>query len=295
MLRDLSLSLSPGEIFGYLGPNGSGKTTTLKVLIGLVKADAGSARILGYPMQDRRWRFRVGYLPEHPYFYDYLTPREYLRYVSRLLDLDPVVTRERVDRLIDRMGLSRVADLPLRRFSKGMAQRLGLAQALLNEPDLVFLDEPMSGLDPMGRHLVRDVILELKERGATVFFSTHILSDAEALCDRVALIREGSLLRLGRLDEILAGEVSHYEVLLSGGRPAALEPLPPGVRLRDVLGERWRLEVAESGLLRTLDAAVAAGARVLSVQSVRQSLEEFFVREMEGASKAEAGTSVVAE
>ena len=179
-VQGLSLSVERGEIFGFLGPNGSGKTTTLKVLIGLVRPDSGRIQILGHPHEARAWRYAVGYLPEQPYLYDYLTPLEYLDYVGRLFGLAPAVRRDRARMLLEKVGLARAATLPLRRFSKGMTQRVGLAQALMNDPELVLLDEPMSGLDPLGRRLVRDIILDLRERGKTVFFSTHILSDAES-------------------------------------------------------------------------------------------------------------------
>src|SRR5262245_33404573 len=216
-LVDLSLEVQPGEIFGYLGPNGAGKTTTLKILMGLAFADSGSASILGLPLESEGWRHRVGYLPEHPYFYDYLTASEYLDYVGRLFGLEVKERRERARSLLDRVGLASAADISVRRYSKGMCQRLGIAQALLNDPELVFLDEPMSGLDPVGRRLVRELILELRARGRTIFFSTHILSDAEALCDRVALMRSGRLVSIGRLDQILDQGISGVEVLLSGG------------------------------------------------------------------------------
>ena len=279
VLSDLEFQIRPGEVFGYLGPNGSGKTTTLKILMGLVFPDGGAARILGVPMEDPAWRLRVGYLPEHPYFYDYLSPAEYLDYVGRLFGLSTSVRQERSRRLIALVGLDGSLHVPMRRFSKGMTQRVGLAQALINEPELVILDEPMSGLDPIGRRLVRNIILDLKRQGRTIFFSTHILPDAETLCDRVALIRSGRLLKVGGLDEILAQEISHIDVLLSGGSSAALASLQ-GVRSREELGERHRLEIEEAALMGVLQAATAAGARVLSVSPVRQSLEEYFFRQM---------------
>jgi len=284
VLRELDFQVKSGEIFGYLGPNGSGKTTTLKILMGLVFPDGGSARILGMPMEDAAWRLRVGYLPEHPYFYDYLSPMEYLDYAGRLFGLSTAAREERSRRLIALVGLEKSGHVPMRRFSKGMTQRVGLAQALINEPDLIILDEPMSGLDPIGRHLVRKIILDLKGQGRTVFFSTHILPDAETLCDRVALIRSGSVVKVGRLDEILAQEISHMEVLLSGGSSDALASLP-GVRSRAGLGERQRLEVDEAALMNVLQVATAAGARVLSVAPVRQSLEEYFFQYMGDAAR----------
>jgi ABC-2 type transport system ATP-binding protein len=279
VLTDLSFDVARGEVFGYLGPNGSGKTTTLKVLMGLLRPDKGSVKILGRPLADRSWRFQVGYLPEHPYLYDYLTPREYLDYVGRLFGLAAEVRHARSAELLKLVGLSRAADLPMRRFSKGMVQRAGLAQALINDPEMVFLDEPMSGLDPLGRRLVRDLIVDLKARGKTVFFSTHILSDAETLCDRVAVLRGGRLLQVGALDEILRLDVSHHEVLVTGVDEGRLDSLA-GVRARQRVGERWRLEVAVEALGEVVRAVEAAKGRILSMQPLRQSLEDYFVKEM---------------
>jgi ABC-2 type transport system ATP-binding protein len=278
-LEELTLTVARGEVFGYLGPNGSGKTTTLKVLLGLLRADRGSARVLGVPHTERSWRYRAGYLPENPYLYDYLTPQEYLDYAGRLFGMSPSDRRERARQVLERVGLADSARVSLRRFSKGMLQRAGLAQALLNDPEVVFLDEPMSGLDPIGRHMVKEVILDLRSRGRTVFFSTHILSDAEALCDRVALLRAGRLVTVGRLDEILRIDVSHLEVLVSGGDAGLLERLT-GLKGRRALGERWSLDVEEKSLGRVVQALQDAGARVLSVQPVRESLEDYFIREM---------------
>jgi ABC-2 type transport system ATP-binding protein len=278
-LNDLSLEVRPGEAFGYLGPNGSGKTTTLKILMGLVSPDSGAARILGKPIADPSWRHRVGYLPEHPYFYDYLSPAEYLDYVGRLFGLPASVRRERSQRLIGLVGLERSSHVPMRRFSKGMSQRVGLAQALMNEPELVILDEPMSGLDPIGRRLVRDIILDLKAQGRTILFSTHILPDAETLCDRVGLLRSGRLLKVGRLDEILTQD-ARVEVLLSGGDAAVFASPALGVRSSQQIGERRRLEVEEKSLMPVLQAATASGARILSVTHVRESLEDYFFRQM---------------
>jgi ABC-2 type transport system ATP-binding protein len=279
VLNGLSLTVPRGEVFGYLGPNGAGKTTTLKILMGLLRPDAGSASVLGRPLADRTWRYRVGYLPENPYLYDYLTAREYLEYVGRLFGLGAGERRSRAARLLEQVGLKRSADVSLRRVSKGMLQRVGLAQALVNDPELVILDEPMSGLDPIGRHLVRRLILELKDAGKTVFFSTHILPDAETLCDRVALLRGGVVVAAGPLNEILSLDVAHMEVLVSGLPPQRAEGLGPGIAQRGV-GERLRLEVPEGSLARVVQEVQESGGRILSVQPVRQSLEDFFVREM---------------
>jgi ABC-2 type transport system ATP-binding protein len=292
VLDDLSLAVERGEVFGYLGPNGSGKTTTLKVLMGLVFADSGRLSILGRPLEDSSWRARVGYLPENPYFYDYLTAREYLDYAGRLFDLTPETRRTRTEELLKRVGLRKAADLAVRRFSKGMLQRLGIAQALVNDPELVFLDEPMSGLDPIGRHLVRNLILELKRAGKTVFFSTHILPDAETLCDRVALIRAGRLVDVGRLDQILKLDVTHVDVLVSGLDEAAVRALPAGVDASVALGDRWRLQVKEPAVGAVVRGVEERRGHVLSVQPIRQSLEEYFFKEMGGA---EAGEEWVSE
>ena len=283
-LADLTLSVPRGEVFGYLGPNGSGKTTTLKVLMGLLRADRGSARVLGEPHTARAWRYRAGYLPENPYLYDYLTPVEYLDYAGQLLGIAAVDRRGRAHRLLERVGLADAARVPMRRFSKGMLQRAGLAQALLNDPELVILDEPMTGLDPIGRHMVKELILELREQGRTVFFSTHILADAESLCDRVGLLRGGRLVTVGRLDEILRIDVDHLEVLLSGVDGALLDRLP-GLKGRRALGERWSLQVEEASLACLVKSVQQAGGRVLSVQPVRESLEEYFLRQVGGGTE----------
>jgi ABC-2 type transport system ATP-binding protein len=277
-LEPLTFAVQRGEILGYLGPNGSGKTTTLKILIGLLFPDAGTATILGHPLESRAWRYRAGYLPEHPYFYDYLTAAEYLDYAGRLFGMPRAERRQRTVEMLRRVGLEDSARLPLRRFSKGMTQRVGLAQALINDPEIVFLDEPMSGLDPLGRRLVRRIILDLKAAGKTVVFSTHILSDAESLCDRVALLRAGRLLEIGALDRILSLDVSHLEVLVSGIDEAAAAGLGAGKWTR--VGERWTLEVDEGRLGEVVRAVEALRGRILGVHPVRQSLEEYFVEQM---------------
>jgi ABC-2 type transport system ATP-binding protein len=280
-LQELDLELRRGEILGYVGPNGSGKTTTLKLLTGLLRPDRGEATVLGQPLASRAWRGRAGYLPEHPYLYDYLTAAEYLDYVGRLFGMGRRARRDRTRELLALVGLERSAGVPLRRFSKGMLQRAGLAQALVNDPELLFLDEPMSGLDPIGRRLVRDLILELRRAGKTVLFSTHILSDAEALCDRVAVLRAGRLLKVGALADLLRVDVTTMEVLASGVAPDApgLDAASQVVRV----GDRLRLEVEERSLGRVVVAVEAAGGRVLGVQPVRRSLEDYFFEEMGGA------------
>src|SRR5580698_10714828 len=203
-LDRLTLEVEPGEVFGFLGPNGAGKTTTLKLLMQLVFPSSGHAEILGRPLGDLSMKRRIGYLPENPYFYDHLTAEELLVYFAALFGYRGTGRRARVSRLLDEVGLGAERRLQLRKFSKGMLQRVGIAQALINDPDLVIFDEPMSGLDPLGRRDVRSLILRLRDRGCTVFFSSHVLSDAEALCSRVAILAKGRLVATGRLNEMLA-------------------------------------------------------------------------------------------
>src|SRR6478672_3263314 len=215
-LRPLHLQVEEGEIFGFLGPNGAGKTTTLKLLMGLVFPTSGSARILGMEINDARMKAQIGFLPEQPYFYDYLTARELLEYYGRL---SGVVAKERsrkVSEVLERVGLPEAAGTQLRKFSKGMLQRVGIAQAILHDPSVVFFDEPMSGLDPMGRREVRDLMEQLKHEGKTVFFSTHILSDAEALCNRVAIINKGELQGVGTVADLTASVQGKVEVVWRG-------------------------------------------------------------------------------
>src|SRR5271157_5548773 len=225
-LRSLRLTIEEGEVFGFLGPNGAGKTTTLKLLMGLVFPTAGSARILGMEMDDPRVKSQIGFLPEQPYFYDHLTARELLNYYAQLSGVTAKARSARVEAMLSRMGLSDASGLQLRKFSKGMLQRVGLAQAVLHDPKVVFLDEPMSGLDPMGRREVRDLMVELKQQGKTVFFSTHILSDAEALCDRVAVVHRGELRGVGRVADLTSGVQGKVEVIWQGTQiPASLKAL----------------------------------------------------------------------
>jgi ABC-2 type transport system ATP-binding protein len=285
-LLDLTLQVHRGEILGYVGPNGSGKTTTLKLLIGLLKPDRGQAFVLGEPAASRAWRFRAGYLPEHPYLYDYLTPAEYLDYVGRLFGLDSARRRARTRELLALVGLERSANVPMRKFSKGMVQRAGLAQALVNDPELLIFDEPMSGLDPIGRRLVRQIIVDQHRAGKTVLFSTHILADAETLCDRVAVLRAGRLLKVGPLGELLRLDVEHMDVLVTGLSTDAASL--PGVERVERVGDRLRLQVREPDLGRAITAVEAAAGRVLGVQPVRQTLEDYFMREMGGADGAAA-------
>lgn len=286
-LDGLSLRVDAGEVFGLLGPNGAGKSTTLKLLLRLIFPTSGTARVLGRELNDVAMHARVGYLPENPYFYDHLTAREFLNYVGELFGLASAERRRRVGQLLDRLGLADSSDVPLRKFSKGMVQRVGIAQALMNDPELIFLDEPMSGLDPLGRREVRDLILELKAGGKTVFFSTHILSDAEMLCDRVAILNRGRLQGCGELREILSLGVSVTEVVLENPALELLSELRPYSRTAVKTGNRLRVEIAEEAALATvLGVIVRRGAKVVSVNPVKMSLEDYFMAQMgNGAEK----------
>src|SRR3954468_4057271 len=224
-LDSLSLQVARGEVFGFLGPNGAGKTTTLKLLMQLIFPTSGEAQILGRPAGDVAVRRRIGYLPENPYFYDHLTAEELLDYYGRLFGMAAAERRPRIAATLDRLGIGAERRLPLRKFSKGMLQGVGLAQALLNAPEVIFLDEPMSGLDPLGRRDVRALMLELRDTGRTIFFSSHILSDAEALCNQVAIVAKGRLAAAGRLADLQEFAVLGWELVMSGVPAAALERL----------------------------------------------------------------------
>jgi ABC-2 type transport system ATP-binding protein len=280
-LDRLNLRVEAGEVFGLLGPNGAGKTTTLKLLFRLVFPTSGSARILGKPLDDLSLRFRVAYLPENPGFYEHLTAQEFLNYVASLFGFSAAERRRRLGELIDQLGLAASRDLPLRKFSKGMIQRLGIAQALINDPEVVFLDEPMSGLDPLGRREVREVILRLKERQKTVFFSTHILADAETLCDRVAVLHHGRLQGCGELNTILCLGVSTTELVLEGPSAEVMAALRPYASSVIRTGERVRLEIPEeANIQKTLEIILRGRTKLISVNPVKRSLEDYFLQKV---------------
>ncbi len=281
-LDRLTLAVEPGEVFGLLGPNGAGKTTTLKLLLQLVFPTGGRAEILGRPAGDVSVRRRIGYLPENPYFYDHLTAVELLNYFGRLLGLGGADRAARIPRLLDQVGIGAERRLALRRYSKGMLQRVGLAQALLNEPEVVFLDEPMSGLDPIGRRMVRELILGLRDRGATVFFSSHILSDAEAVCSRVAILAGGRLVASGRLTDLLAFGIKGWEVIVEGVDRAVLDRVRAvAVKVTPIAERRYALELPPSARPDQVMADLAAaGASVVSMNPLRDTLEDFFMRQV---------------
>jgi ABC-2 type transport system ATP-binding protein len=281
-LDRLSLQVESGEVFGFLGPNGAGKTTTLKLLMQLIFPSAGRAEILGRPVGDVAVRQRIGYLPENPYFYDYLTAEELLSYFASLFGFSAADRKARVARLLDQVGIAAERRLQLRKFSKGMLQRVGIAQALINDPEVVFLDEPMSGLDPLGRREVRALILRLRDEGRTVFFSSHILADAEALCSRVAILAGGRLTATGALSEMLAFEVRGWELVVSDLTPEALQRIAPRVRGATAIADkRYALEIApEMAPERLLADVIAAGGRLVSLTPIRETLEDLFVRQV---------------
>ncbi|MGD0304303.1 MAG: ABC transporter ATP-binding protein [Candidatus Acidiferrales bacterium] len=275
-LDSLSLEVHEGEAFGFLGPNGAGKTTTLKLLMGIIFPTSGTARIRGRSIEDVAMHREIGYLPEQPYFYDYLTARELLDYFARFFGYSASERRERVEKFLDLVGLSAAGNVQLRKFSKGMMQRVGIAQAILHDPQVVFLDEPMSGLDPVGRREVRDIILELKRQGRTVFFSTHILTDAEMLCDRVAVLVGGKLQGVGAPNEIVSLEVYGMEILFELNSGAAV-PASLGDKVRNT-GNRYQVDVPEAGLYPALEQLKGANAKILSVVPLRPSLEDYFFK-----------------
>ena len=283
-LDSLNLQVKPGEVFGLLGPNGAGKTTTLKILFRLVFPTSGTARILGRELNDTNMHQRVGYLPEQPYFYEHLTPEELLYYTGRLFGIRKNDLRIRVDQLIDKVGLGPVRTLSVRRISKGMVQRVGIAQALINDPDVLFLDEPMTGLDPVGRREVRDLVLQLREQGKTVFFSTHILSDAETLCDRVAILNRGQLQGCGELRQILSLGASTTEIILETPSDSVLAELRPLVVSMVRTGDRVRLEVRDEANVEKVVAIAWRGkAKLISLNPVKMSLEDYFLAKVSSA------------
>ena len=283
-LQPLHLNVEEGEIFGFLGPNGAGKTTTLKLLLGLVFPTAGTARILGKQWSDPEVKAGIGFLPEQPYFYDYLTAHELLDYYGQLSGVPANDRKPRIEEMLERVGLTDIKGLQLRKFSKGMLQRVGIAQAILHHPKVVFLDEPMSGLDPLGRREVRDLILELQQEGKTIFFSTHILSDAEALCDRVAIIHQGELRGVGTVEELTKSVQGQVEVVWQGTEvPASIRALG---REFHVTGETVRAVISENQQDAAIDALRRERLRLISITPLRTSLESYFVDKVQHSETA---------
>ncbi|WP_242395104.1 ABC transporter ATP-binding protein [Anaeromyxobacter oryzisoli] len=279
-VQDLTLSVDEGEIFGFVGPNGAGKTTTIKMLMGLIRPTRGAAYIFDAPIPSQASKKRIGYLPEQPSYYDFLTGREALDLFAKLSEVPRPERKRRAEELLELVGLTDAADRQLRKYSKGMQQRLGIAQALVADPAFVVLDEPMSGLDPIGRKEIRDLILELKRRGKTVFFSTHILPDVETICDRVGVIRHGRLREVGRLAELLSSKVRSVEV--SAVAPGAARQALGGGRPISEDGERVTVAYEdEAAASAAVSALLAAGGRLVAFTPERETLEDFFMRRLE--------------
>ena len=281
-LQSLTLDVEEGQIFGLLGPNGAGKTTAIKILMGLIFPSSGTATLMGKPLGDKSVKERIGFLPENPYFYDYLKGYEFLNYYGQLYGMHYRDRKKKIPELLELVGLSQAADLPLKGYSKGMLQRIGLAQAILNDPRIVFLDEPQSGLDPFGRKEVRDLILSLKERGSTVFFSSHILSDAEMICDRVAILSRGRLVNVGALEDILSARIMAYEIEAANMpenliRDMEKDSLKTLRRKQNVLFVVEQEEQAD----RMIKKILSSSGRMVSFVPRRETLEEYFFRKIE--------------
>jgi ABC-2 type transport system ATP-binding protein len=299
-LRGVTFGVERGHIFGFVGPNGAGKTTTIRTLMGLIRPTGGRATVLGHALPSRAARFKIGFLPESPYFYDYLDVAELCDLAGRLFGLAPAVRKKRADELIERVGLGRARSQSLKKFSKGMLQRAGLAQALMNDPELIVLDEPMSGLDPIGRKEVRDLMLELRERGKTVFFSTHILSDVEAITDRVAIIARGQLQAHGTPAELVSRTLQGVDITVrlaaapsesegdgnDGGGERAL--VHGATRVRRVGDELSLTLAADADVDAWIARAHAAGARVMAIAPRHETLEDLFMRQVAGADRPAA-------
>jgi ABC-2 type transport system ATP-binding protein len=282
VLDGISFEVAPGEIFGFLGPNGAGKTTTIKILMGIIRPTSGTARIMGHDIVEKSQQVkqRIGFLPENPYFYDYLSVGEFLTFCAALFGITGKAAAATTDRLLELVGMRHAAKLPLRKCSKGMLQRTGIAQSLVNDPDFLVWDEPVSGLDPIGRKEIKDLMLELKRQGKTIFFSSHILPDAETLCDRVGIIVGGRMHRVGTLPELLKDSVSWVEVVAEG-LPAGFAPA--GAKTELIAGQSIIKLDNAAGLDGALKAIMQAGGAIVSVNPQRENLESYFARQVRSA------------
>lgn len=279
-LDNLDLEVKQGEILGYLGPNGSGKTTTFKLLLGLMRPDSGSVTFFGNNNSQQDFRGDIGFLPENPYFYAYLTAAESLNFHGRLYGMKKEERRQRIDMLLTQVGLDHARDRQLRKFSRGMLQRIGIAQALVNDPKLLILDEPMSGLDPMGRKQMRDIILTCRDQGKTVIFSSHILSDVEMMCDRAAIILQGKLQEVVSVHEILEREIKYWEITCAN-LPQNVAADIAGQCLSSIKsGGQWLLKIQdEPQAVQIIKHIEEAGGRLVSFGPQRESLEDVFIRQ----------------
>jgi ABC-2 type transport system ATP-binding protein len=291
-LEGLDLNVEEGEIFGLLGPNGAGKTTAIKILMGLHFATSGSAKIMGRPLGDLEVKKQIGFLPENPFFYDYLKGTEFLEFYGQLYGMSKADRKRRIPELLEQVGIADAANLPLRGYSKGMLQRIGLAQALLNDPKVVFLDEPQSGLDPFGRKEVRDLILQLRDMGKTVFFSSHILQDAEVICDRVAILHQGKRIAVGPLTEMLSAKVKDYEVTFSEAESGLIERVKKeAVRIVERPHECLAVFSSQEKAQELAKEILSGKATLNSFTARKETLEEYFIREIEGKRREEKEAS----
>jgi len=282
-VRDLTFSIEKGEVYGLLGPNGAGKTTTIKILSGLLYPDSGEVKMMGVPLGAAHLREKIGFLPENPQFHEFLTGLEFLRFHGDLLGLSKSEIGDMSPELLKLVGLSDSGGMRLRSYSKGMIQRIGIAQALLGDPEILILDEPMSGLDPIGRKELRDLIISLKERGKTIFFSTHILPDVETICDRIGVILNGALKGEGRLGDIMGSKIKSYEISFKGGKESLLESLKTFSSRIIRRGDEVFIHLEkEENLDDAIKRITDDGGRLLSLIPHRETLEEYFVREYGG-------------
>ena len=275
ILKGISLSVNQGEIFGYLGPNGAGKTTTIKCILGLIFPDQGKIELFGHPYLSLRAKARTGFLPENPYFYDHLKASEFLDFYSQLFSMKKKEREDKIKYLLHMVGLEQSTDLQLRKFSRGMLQRIGLAQALLNDPSLVLLDEPLGGLDPLGRKEIRDVIVKLKEEGKTVFLSSHILQDIEMICDRVAILVNGEIVNQGTLKDLISEKILFTEIELSGVEEKELKNL--GESLTEKAGRILLKVFEEENVEKVLELVQSRKGKVHSLIPRTETLEDLFV------------------
>ena len=277
-LEDLNLEIEQGEIFGFLGPNGAGKTTTLKILLGIIYSTKGRAWIRGQEIGSGPLKHKVGYMPENPYFYRFLTGEEFLKFYAGLTDVPIVNQRARIDELLNLVGLQKARKIRIGEYSKGMTQRIGLAQALLYEPEIIFMDEPLSGLDPIGRHEMRELVLKLRDQGKTIFFCSHILSDVESICERVAILHKGRLRKMGAISDLLEARIKAVEVKIKGGTPEKVEAWKAGASRSSERGGLLELSYADEKMVQSLlDSLPGSGAQLVSLQPQRETLEEYFM------------------